>query len=80
MSAKPSVAVADIEIGAMCHFRNYAGKNVQAGALPINHIALRRRTLTPSAWGASASRREATAAETTCAGWLRSQLHRADFG
>jgi len=39
-----------------CHFRNYARQknclkecSVQAGALLINHIAPRRRTLTPSA-------------------------------
>jgi len=47
---------------------------VQAGALLINHIAPGRRTLAPFAYGASASRREATTAETTSAGWLRSQL------
>jgi len=47
---------------------------VQTGALLINHIALGRRTLAPFAYGASASRREATTAETTFAGWLRSQL------
>jgi len=47
---------------------------VQADALLISHIAPGRRTLAPSAWGASASRREMTAAETTSAGWLRNQL------
>ena len=42
-------------MSALCHFRNYArqklfgGVLVQAGALLINHIAPRRRTLTPSA-------------------------------
>ena len=47
---------------------------VQAGALLINHIAPGNRTLAPSAWGASAARTAAMAAETTSAGWLRSQL------
>ena len=65
----------------MGHFRNHARQEswfgavlVQAGALLINHIAPRRRTLTPSTYGASASRRDATATEMTSAGWLRSQL------
>jgi hypothetical protein len=47
---------------------------VHAGALLTNHIAPGRRTLAPLAYGASASRSEATTAETTSAGWLRSQL------
>ena len=47
---------------------------VQAGSLPINHIAAGSRTLAPFAYGASAWRSEATTAETTSAGWLRSQL------
>jgi hypothetical protein len=46
----------------------------QAGVLLINHIAPGRRTLVPSAYGSSSARREATAAETTSSGRLRSQL------
>ena len=44
-----------MQYAAQGHFRNYArqktfgGVLVQAGALLINHIAPRRRTLTPSA-------------------------------
>ena len=45
-----------MQYAAKVHFRNYArqkklfgGVLVQAGALLINHIAPRRRTLTPSA-------------------------------
>ena len=46
----------------------------QAGALLTSHIAPGRRTLAPSRCAASASRTDAMAAETTSAGWPRSQL------
>jgi hypothetical protein len=65
----------------MGHFRTHARQDswlgavlVQAEALLINHIAPGRRTLVPSTYGSSASRRDAMATETTSAGWLRSQL------
>jgi hypothetical protein len=47
---------------------------LQAAALLTNHAAAGSRTLAPSACAASASRRDATAADIISAGWLRSQL------
>jgi hypothetical protein len=68
-------------MSAKCHFRTHARQEswlgavlVQAEALLINHIAPGKRTLAPSTYGSSASRRDAMATETTSAGWLRSQL------
>ena len=51
-----------------------ARADYRGGALLTSHIAPGRRTLAPSRCAASASRRDAMAAETTSAGWLRSQL------